>query len=295
MNRNGTRTLRLTSMAVVAIIIMIGAVKSAGTGSFSAFGVENISAICPLGYLETTFASRDVMPHLLISFLVIAILTALLGRVFCGWVCPIPLVRKLLINKIDEGQSASTNDSSQDGSPQPVLKEDEAAEVACSQEEGSAVKKNSSSGLIILGVTLGTSAICGFPVFCLICPLGLVFATLFALMRLLHFNEPTVDIIVFPAIVIFELVLLKKWCSKLCPVGALLSIFSRFNRSLVPTVDRSRCLEEGTETKCQRCRSACSFDIDIKNGLGTGGISDCTKCRECADNCPVQAIRFPWR
>ncbi|MDF2569327.1 MAG: 4Fe-4S ferredoxin iron-sulfur binding domain protein [Sporomusa sp.] len=294
MNRNGTRTLRLTSMAVVAITIMIGALKSAGTGSFSAFGVENISAICPLGYLETAFASRDVMPHLLISFLVIAVLTALLGRVFCGWVCPIPLVRKLLVNKIDEGQSASTKDSSQDGSPQPVLKEGEAAEVAGSQE-GPAAKKKSSSGLIILGVTLGTSAICGFPVFCLICPIGLVFATLFALMRLIHFNEPTMDLIVFPAIVIIELVLLKKWCSQLCPVGALLSIFSRFNRSLVPTVDRSLCLEAGTENKCQRCRSACSFDIDIKTGLGTGGISDCTKCRECADNCPVQAIRFPWR
>ncbi|SDD55224.1 hypothetical protein SPACI_051980 [Sporomusa acidovorans DSM 3132] len=284
----------MTTMAVIVITIVIGAVKNAGTGSLSAFGVDNISMICPLGYLETALAGRDVMPRLLIPFFVIAGLTVLLGRVFCGWICPIPLVRKLLVNKIDEVKKTTTNSSSHDGPTQPVLKEDEAVKTACSQENSDA-KKNSSSGLIVLGVTLGSSAICGFPVFCLICPIGLVFATLFALIRLVHFNEPTMDLIVFPAIVVIELVLLKEWCSKLCPVGALLSFFSRFNRSLVPTVDRSLCLEESQDTRCQRCRSACCFDVDLKDGRGTGGISDCTKCRECADNCPVQAIRFPWR
>ncbi|MBP2656547.1 MAG: rane-bound polyferredoxin [Firmicutes bacterium] len=284
----------MTTMAVVAITIMIGAVRSTGTGSLSAFGVDNISAICPLGYLETLLASREFIPHLLISFLVIAGLTTLLGRVFCGWICPVPLVRKVLINKVDEGQKTFTNSTTNDDSAQPILEDGEAAKASCSQENSS-TEKNSSSGLVILGVTLGSSAIFGFPVFCLICPIGLVFATLFALLRLLHFNEPSFDLIIFPVMIIVELVLLKKWCSKLCPVGALLSIFSRFNRTLVPTVDRSRCLEEGHDTKCQRCRSACSFDVDLKNGKGTGGISDCTKCRECADNCPVQAIRFPWR
>lgn len=294
MNRHRTRTLRLATMAAVVIMLVIGAVRNAGTGSISAFGVENIAAICPLGYLETALAGRDIMPQLLIVFLVIAGLTALLGRAFCGWICPIPLVRKLLVNKIDEGQPAAIHSSCPDEAEQPVLKETAAAKSSCPQK-GFDAKKNSTSGLMILGVTLGSAAICGFPVFCLICPLGLVFATLFALIRLIHFNEPTIDLIVFPMIVIVELVLLKKWCSKWCPVGALLSLFSKFNRSLVPTVDRSRCLEEGQGSQCQRCRSACSFDVDLKNGKGTGGISECTKCRECADACPVQAIRFPWR
>ncbi|XER14170.1 hypothetical protein SATMO3_44520 [Sporomusa aerivorans] len=275
-------------------IIVIGAAGSTGMGSLSAFGVEDISAICPLGYLEAALAGRDVIPQLLVSFLVVAGLTALLGRIFCGWVCPIPLVRKLLINKIDEGQTDGENNSDRNSSTQPVFKESEATRVTYPQA-GNDLRKSSPTGLIILGVTLGSSAICGFPVFCLICPIGLVFATLFALLRLIRFNEPTMDIIVFPVIVIIELVFLKKWCSKLCPVGALLSIFSRFNHSLAPTVDRSRCLEEAHNTKCQLCRSACSFDIDLKNGLGMGDISTCTKCRECADNCPVQAIRFPWR
>jgi ferredoxin-type protein NapH len=284
----------MTTMAVVAMVVIVGAAWNAGTGSLSAFGIENVSAICPLGYLETAFANRDIMPSLLISFLVIAGLTALLGRVFCGWVCPIPLTRSLLINEANEGQKSFTNSASNDGWALPVPGDGETAKASCSQK-GSGAEKHSSSGLLILGITLASSAICGFPVFCLICPIGLVFATLFALIRLLHFNEPTLDLIVFPVVIIVELVLLKKWCSKLCPVGALLSIFSRFNRSFVPTVNRSLCLAESCDTKCQRCRSVCSFDVDLKNGSGTGDISDCTKCRDCADNCPADAIRFPWR
>lgn len=294
MNRNKTRALRLTTMAVVVIAVIIGAAINAGTGSLSAFGVGNISAICPLGYLETVFAGRGIIPQLLISFAVIGGLTALLGRVFCGWICPIPLVRKIVINEIDEKQKVPANSVANNGSPLQVLADGETAKTSCSQAD-SKTKKNSASGLVILSVTLGSSAICGFPIFCLMCPIGLVFATLFALIRLVKFNEPTMDLIIFPIVIIVELVLLKKWCSKLCPVGVLLSIFSRFNRRLVPTVDHSRCLEESKGIKCQQCRSVCYFDVDLKNGSGTGDISDCTKCRECADNCPVHAIRFPWR
>lgn len=287
MNRERTRTLRVTTMAVVAITVIIGAASNAGTGSLSAFGRENLSAVCPLGYLETALASRDLMPPLLLSFFMIAGLTVLLGRVFCGWICPIPLVRKLLINKIDEDLTNGKRASRDDSAP-PACQPGE-------KEKHTVIEKNSSSGIVILGAALGSSAIFGFPVFCLICPIGLVFATLFALIRLVRFNEPALDLLIFPVIIIVELLLLKKWCSQLCPVGALLGLFSRFNRGLVPTVDRSRCREESLDTKCQNCRRACSFDIDIRNGEGTGRISDCTKCRECADSCPVHAIRFPWR
>lgn len=276
MKRNTTRTLRMTTMAAVMILVVMGGAWGAGTGTLSSFGVKSISAICPLGFLETTLASRTFIPHLFISFLVIAGITVLLGKVFCGWVCPVPLVRYGLTNKTQEG------------------KEEETANSSCSQA-GPALDRNSVTGLSVLGASLASSAIFGFPVFCLICPIGLIFATLFALMRLFQFNEPTLELLVFPIIIIVELVFLKKWCSKWCPVGALLSIFSRFNRRLVPAVDRSLCLEETNQAHCHQCQSACSFNIDPKQLSGTSDISDCTKCKECADRCPVQAITFPWK
>lgn len=272
----------MTTMAVAAIAVTVGALSHTGLGSLSAIGVGSIAAICPVGYLETEFASRNFTPYLFIGFLVIAGLTVLFGRFFCGWVCPVPLVRKVLTNKINEGE-ASLKDGSFAGDV--VLPVD--------SEEDS--QKNSATGLVILGVTLGSSAICGFPVFCLICPVGLSLTTIVALIRLITYNDPSFDLLIFPAVIIIELVLVKKWCRNFCPIGALLSLFSRFNRTLVPTVDRSRCLETISDVKCQRCRNVCSFDIELKNGNGTGEISDCSKCRECSDNCPVHAIRFPWR
>lgn len=289
MNGNKTRRLRLMTMTIGALVVFIGAVVNVGTGSFSAYGVDAIAAICPLGYLETAFAGRDIMPQALLSFMMIAGLTVLLGRIFCGWICPVPLVRKIVINKIDEEQETAG-----DSVVPQVEGAGDTTKNACSQTNCDNNKKPD-SGLVVLGVTLGSSAIFGFPVFCLICPIGLIFATLFALLRLVKFNEPTIDIIIFPLVIIGELVLLKKWCSKICPLGALLSIFSRFNRSLVPQVDYSRCLEESQGIKCRQCQSACSFNVDLKNGKGEGNFRDCTKCKECAANCPVQAIKFPWR
>ncbi|WP_172636481.1 4Fe-4S binding protein [Desulfitobacterium hafniense] len=260
--KNRARTLRMTSMAAVMMLVFLGGIAGMGTGSLSSFGVKSISAMCPLGSLEVMLASRTFLPRVVIVFLAIAGLTVLLGRFFCGWICPVPLVRNVLTKKSDE----------------KILEQ-----------------KSSAPGLAVLGASLASSAVFGFPVFCLVCPVGLIFATLFALTRLLQFNEPTSDLIVFPLIIIIELVFLKKWCGRWCPMGALLGLFSRFNRRLVPTVDRSLCLEDTRNAKCRICRSTCSLDIDLKDGSGAGELSDCTKCRECAANCPVQAIHFPWQ
>ncbi|MBP2635403.1 MAG: rane-bound polyferredoxin [Firmicutes bacterium] len=289
MKKNKTRSLRLTTMTIVVMAVFIGAAGNVGTGSLSAFGVDAITAVCPLGYLETVVAGRDILPQALPSFLVIAGLTVLLGRIFCGWLCPVPLVRKIVINKIDEEQELVEDNAAlqADGDCKTV-------KPVCSQTNRDDNKKPA-KGLVVLGVTVGSAAIFGFPVFCLVCPIGLIFATLFALLRLVKFNEPTMDLIIFPLIIIVEFVLFKKWCSKICPLGALLSIFGKFNRRLIPIIDHSRCLEESQGIKCRQCRSACSMDVDLKNDKGTGNLSECTKCRECADNCPVQAIRFPWR
>lgn len=278
-------------MSVLALLIVIAAAWHVGMGSLSGFGAKSISAICPLGYLETALASRTLMPRLVIPFLFFIAITILVGRVFCSWICPIPLVRSWLPNSGTKARNFVSNAPSDDSSPLTVLPAEEPTE--CLQQQASA-KKLPSSGLLILGGTLLSSAICGFPVFCLVCPIGLFFATLFAIIRLFRFNDPSLDLILFPIVIFAELVLLKKWCSKLCPLGALLILFSSLNRNLVPTVDRSVCLAESRGINCRQCRSVCSFDVDLKSENGTGNLNKCSKCRDCAENCPVQAISFPW-
>ncbi|MFR0707830.1 MAG: hypothetical protein ACLSIH_12425 [Eggerthella lenta] len=67
---------------------------------------------------------------------------------------------------------------------------------------------------------LGASAVFGFPVFCLVCPIGLTFATFIGVWHLFQFNETSWGLIIFPAILVLEIAFLRKWCAKICPVSA---------------------------------------------------------------------------
>lgn len=285
------RRLRLLSMTAVSLLVITGMIAGLGTGSLSAFGLKNIYSICPVGYLETVVAGWDIMPHVLIFFIIIILITILFGRIFCGWICPIPLVRKIFANKMDEPNDLFL----QDGEEKNTRKLKFFSTKQGKKTENTKSKKYSSYGLPVLIGVLVSSAIFRYPVFCLFCPIGLTFATAFAFIRLFGFHEPTLDLIIFPVIILLELTILRKWCSKFCPIGAFFSLVSRLNSHLVPTVDQNRCLETTKGVRCHQCQKSCTYDIDLAGISGSGQISDCSKCKECAVNCPVQAISFPWK
>lgn len=297
------RRLRLLSMTAVLGVLTAGMIFGLGTGTLSAAGIKKIYLACPLGYLSTALASRDILFPLFICFLVVVGITILVGRIFCGWVCPVPLLRKVTKNKIDEPNDAFIAGEHLRQEEKLARGVEKVTDKTGKEESGpsdtvqniSETKKQTKYGIPVLIAALASSAVFKFPVFCLICPIGLTFATVFALIRLFGFKDPTLELIIFPAIILTELLILRKWCSKICPLGALLSLISRFNRRLVPTVNRSVCLEEKKGAHCQICRKACPFDIDVKDGTGTGHISECMKCKECSTSCPVNAITFPWK
>jgi len=76
------------------------------------------------------------------------------------------------------------------------------------------------------------------------------------------------------------------WCRYLCPLGALLGIFSR--HALL-----TRSVSEGC-TSCGVCRKICpSGAVVDREGRWRG--SECLYCMDCEDLCPEGAIRFGWR
>lgn len=64
-------------------------------GTLSAFGWESISLICPIGALGTMLASKMLVPRAVISIVLAVAAILLLGRAFCGWLCPVPVWSKL--------------------------------------------------------------------------------------------------------------------------------------------------------------------------------------------------------
>lgn len=141
---------------------------------------------------------------------------------------------------------------------------------------------------------VASAAIFGFPVFCLICPVGLTFATVLLIMRLFAFGDVTWAVVVVPLVLLIEAVFLRKWCGKFCPLGALISLVSGANRTLRPHVDDASCLFTSKGVRCFACSKACPEHLDVRRPqLSEEALGNCTKCRECADACPAKAISFP--
>ncbi|MGV8084369.1 MAG: 4Fe-4S binding protein [Coriobacteriia bacterium] len=297
--------LRVASILFFVALTVFSLATKSGTGTISAFGYDTISAICPLGSLESMVATRAFVPRILVPLLVLVLIAIVLGRIFCAWVCPAPLFRSWfqgtkngtkngqrntavsLAGDIGERSEGETGQPSADATQKPIVPPvDHSARF-------SRVRLDSRHW--VLGGALVSSAIFGFPVFCLVCPLGLTFATIIGLWRLFGFNEPTWGLIVFPVVLALELVVFRKWCRKICPLGALISLISALNVFGRPKVDSAKCVRSTKGIDCRVCKNACFEEIDLHDARNSQPLSECTKCRECADACPVSAISFPWK
>jgi ferredoxin-type protein NapH len=112
---------------------------------------------------------------------------------------------------------------------------------------------------------------------------------LIALWRFVGFSEPSWMLLIFPAIVVLEIFVLRKWCLKWCPLGAVMSLLSIPNRFFRPKVDEKKCLRyKGID--CTVCVQVCEENLDphFKEGM-----QECTKCGLCKENCPASAITIP--
>jgi ferredoxin-type protein NapH len=263
------------------VLAAAGLAFKTGLGTLCDLGYGAISAICPLGALETALAGRTFPLRTLISLAAVILIIAALGRFFCAWVCPAPIFRGWILgNKKNAG----------DAVPPPETAGDAAASSEIHPRQG---KLSLDSRHFVLGGALLSSAIFGFPVFCLVCPVGLVLATFIGVWRLIQYNEPSWMLLIFPAIFILEIVICSKWCRKICPLGALLSLLSGLNPLFRPRVNRSVCRYASEKTDCSYCKSVCEESIDLHHSEKSRPMAECTKCRDCADVCPNGAISFP--
>ena len=112
--------------------------------------------------------------------------------------------------------------------------------------------------------------------------------------KLFSHGDVTWSLIVVPALLIAEVLLFKKWCHKLCPLSAFMSLIAKANKTFVPTIDDAKCLETAKGGACGACGRVCEEGIDPRHPqLSQAAWSECTKCRACVDACPANAITMP--
>lgn len=322
----GPRLRALTAL-VFFLLFLLGLAVHTGWGTASSFGIAEIAAICPLGGLEAMLASKTFLPRALVGFAVFLVVAVLLGRFFCGWLCPVPWVEKALSKLRAPGRrfglglkespaasetprtsactttNASSNTASESGknAPRSCPSGASCASSSCkdcalaSRVKEKADQATEKTPYWILGGALASSAVFGFPVFCLICPVGLTFALTVALWRLFEFNETNWAILWFAGFLVLELLVLRRWCSRFCPLGALWTLASRLNRFFRPKAREDLCTRMTHGVPCTICRDVCPEGIDPASVANDPMLlARCTKCGACAAACPTGAVHFPF-
>ena len=275
------RRLRAATALLFVALVVVGLATNAALGTLSSFGVDGIAMICPLGSLEILLASRTIVPLALTSLICLVIASMLLGRVFCGWICPVSLTRSLSAKQPAAGGREGPMETIPEGTAQPSRFH--ADRIAAPRFD---------TRHAVLAGALVSSAVFGFPVFCLVCPVGLTFGLIIGVWRLVGYNEPSWLLVFSVVMLVLETTVLRSWCRKLCPIGALMSLASTLNASLRPRVDATACLRTTKGLPCTSCKDACAERINLHDSANSSPMADCTKCGDCAAACPARAIRF---
>lgn len=292
---------RTVVVAVAFVALAACFIANVAAGTWCGFGADDIAVLCPVGALLSMVAAKTLIPRAVLSIVVAVALVLLLGRAFCGWACPVTLWRRVgeffkPVKKREAELAAASEENK-------ALAAEEIEALSAATREGHSCascgacheKRNAKfdSRHAVLGGAVLTTAVFGFPVFCLVCPVGLSFAAVALLVSLFGAGDLNWSLLFVPAMLVIELVFLRKWCGRFCPISAFMSLFSRFSRTAVPVIDNERCLETAKGTACSRCATVCTFDVNLRHpDLGELPAHDCARCGDCIDACPTNAIAF---
>ncbi len=242
------RWIRRARVAAAALVLGIIAASV-----FFKTDLGTLCAWCPIGLAQASAAAREFMPGILVALVVFAALALVVGRAFCSWGCPSNLVKRRVKLPGKKSRNALTL-------------------YRC----------------LLVGGLVAVSFAVGFPVFCLICPIGLVFGFFFAVFKSLTIYQPSWDLIIFPLMLFVELRLLRSWCRLICPIGALFSLIARISpRKLGVWANKQRCR---SQAGCHACEDACAQEIPSVR-IGKTANESCTLCLECTGACPQGALQ----
>ncbi|HNW59073.1 MAG TPA: 4Fe-4S binding protein [bacterium] len=98
-----------------------------------------------------------------------------------------------------------------------------------------------------------------------------------------HFFQSALIVAVFAGILALGMVSRRFWCRNLCPLGALLGLFSKFRLT-------RRHVSEAC-TRCSLCQRACKMNA-IEDDYTINNTVECIECAECVAACKPHAVSY---
>ncbi|MCL5019799.1 MAG: 4Fe-4S dicluster domain-containing protein [Patescibacteria group bacterium] len=302
-------TLRQISQIVFLLIFLILLFRTEFRGTFPKTGseqirlpftIEDFLKFDPLTGLATIIATYSLHEEMIWSVLLI-ILTLLMGRFFCGWACPLGTINhfcsyykptkkgknRIEANRYKKWQSlkyyvlivflvAAFFTTLQIGllDPLPLLTRSLSLSIL------PAVNLVFQSGLDLLYKSdvpfLQSFADGAYFIFS---------KFLFSFAPLLFHFGALIGIL-FIVILIFNRFIVRFWCRALCPLGALLGVFSRFSLFGMEK-------DHGACTQCNLCLLNCQGADEPIGGV-PWKPHECHLCLNCQDVCPENVIHFKF-
>jgi ferredoxin-type protein NapH len=235
---------KIRFFVTLAFFLLIG--SSVWVGSSCAIGVGGMEIACPLGVVQVMVAARQIIPALLLGGLGGILLIVIFGRAFCSWICP----GRWIFNR---GPAAN----SKPGRVRTWMQR------------------------AVIGGVIGASFLCHTPVFCVICPAGVVCRGAIAA-GTGGSILPTIGWL--GTLIGIEWTTGRSFCRDMCPLGTMFGWLSRLNPFFKFKADPEKCIP------CQACSRACPEAMNLSQE--DLDLSRCSKCFACQTACPRDAIEL---
>ncbi len=276
--------------------------------TFSCYYASGRTATCVIwqlqSYLFPDFGTSSVyttsgLERLAIATGLLILMSIIFGRFLCGWICPFGLYMDLLtrLRKALKIKHWTLSDRTNE-----ALRQGRYLIIAA---------------FLILSAILGMRAIAGVELisetelgryleipFCQICPAKPLFVLVEGALGFMNVDYmlsqtigdfaltgwylTSINIIVLSVVTGGSFMIRRLWC-RICPLGGLIAIFSRFGPFKKISLIKLTKVEEKC-TKCGICKRVCPPQVtevyDAKGGDVT--VSSCILCFRCVEMCPYE-------
>ena len=250
--------LRLATASLVALFIAVGPLFGFVYGTSSALVLGDIIFVSPLEFILVSLGTRTLLPYLLTytAFVIVAI--AILGRSFCGWICPVGVPLDFLHFNFLRNRKGSSR-------------------------HGSSLERFA----ILISVLLA-ALLFNFSAPYLFSPPGAAYRLLLNLSLQWVVGVDLLLLGMFLGLDLLSHRFGRTWCRSLCPLGTMISSLSLINL-FKPSVDEDRCVD--IDGSCLKCEAVCPMAINLKTASRWTMMS-CSKCFRCVESCAVKAVKI---
>ncbi|WP_186429055.1 4Fe-4S binding protein [Clostridium sp. BSD9I1] len=222
-------------------------------------GSPSTDALCPFGGMETLYSLiangnyiKKIEPSSLILLGATLLITIVIGRAFCGYICPLGTIQTLL-NKL--AKKLKIKQVKPHGKVDKVLRYVKYIVLFLilfiTYKSGELILRPYDPWAVFMHLGSGTEI----------------------------FEEFLIGFIILIAILLSSMFIERAWCRYLCPLGATLALLTPLSIFKVRRSD-SKCIG------CKACTKNCSMGLNV-HSQEIASKTECISCGECVSSCPV--------